>query len=42
VDAHYNPKTFGFANVKEDDTRSKANAAAYLAWGKGLYTDMFT
>ncbi|MFZ5489670.1 MAG: FAD-dependent oxidoreductase [Thiomonas sp.] len=42
VDAHYNPKTFGFANVKEDDTRSVANAAAYLAWGKGLYADMFT
>jgi len=42
VDARYNPKTFGFTDVKEDDTRSKANAAAYLAWGKGIYTDLFT
>lgn len=42
VDAYYDPKTFGFTNVKEDDTRSVANAAAYLAWGKGMYSEMFT
>jgi NADH dehydrogenase FAD-containing subunit len=42
IRANYNPKTFGFTNVKEVDARSKGNAAAYLAWGKGLYTDMFT
>lgn len=42
VDAYYDPKTFGFTRVKEVDARSRANAAAYMAWGRGLYADMFT
>ncbi len=45
VDAFYayNPvtKSFGFTNVKLDETRDQEKGRAYLEWAKGLYNDMF-
>ncbi|TAM09570.1 MAG: sulfur oxidation protein, flavocytochrome C [Nevskiaceae bacterium] len=46
VDTHYGydakkDAITGFADVKVDNTPSEKNAPAYLAWGRGMYRDMF-
>ncbi|HEY9084854.1 MAG TPA: FAD-dependent oxidoreductase [Candidatus Tyrphobacter sp.] len=45
VDAFYAyntaTKSFGFTNVKMDETRDQEKGRAYLEWAKGLYRDMF-